>query len=75
MTEERAVEIKVDIRKDMYRQFVDGDDDDVLWLRLPDDERGALLHLLLQMSLDQMMGFGITREAALKLSNVTHALY
>jgi hypothetical protein len=67
----------MEIRKDMYRQFVteDPDDGEVIWLRLPDDVRRALLKLLGGMSLDALEDRGIPREAALKLSDLRQSLF
>jgi hypothetical protein len=70
-----AAPMAVNIRKDMYRQFVDGDDDAVIWLRLPDAERVTLLRLLHGMSLNDLVARGLSREEALKLTNLGHALY
>lgn len=65
----------MEIRKDMYRQFVPEDDDEVIWLRLPDDVRRALLQLIGGLSLDDLTARKIPQEAALKVMDLYHALY
>lgn len=44
------------------------------WRRLPEDARMALCKLMGKMSLDDLMARGLTREEALKASDLYYAL-
>lgn len=68
--------VKVEI--DSYRQWpleLEDDDDDVIWLRLPDDVCCALIKLIGRMSTDDLMAIGISRDDAMKLFRLRHSVY
>lgn len=75
------MKIEFEVSEDTWRQAgaerQDNGDDlsrNHTWLRLPEDARIALCKLMGKMSLDDLMARGLTREEALKASDLYYAL-
>lgn len=75
------MKIEIEISEDIWRQAdaerQDNGDDlsrNYTWLRLPEDVRRGLCILMGTMSLDELERRGLSRDVALKVGNLYHAL-
>ncbi|MFN7434615.1 MAG: hypothetical protein ACK5YV_05065 [Betaproteobacteria bacterium] len=75
------MKIAIEVCEETWRQAdaerKDNGDDlsrNYTWLRLPEDARMALCKLMGKMSLNDLMARGLTRDEALKASDLYYAL-